>query len=293
MVEIAVSLAVLALLVFSASAQSLSFRSALLCPLVAMASRFRRLCTLRHFGRLSLAGAVTGAAGLYAVHAYINTTQHGASKQTLELMHSPSAEIHNKDIPTRDDMIDRLKRSSIRGATGAVGTVFAAQEAALAAAVAAGTSAAPSNPADEDIYDVLVIGGGSDDETSTARTPHSAAHFLCRYVALTTSPAAYVCVSRVCAVRPAPALRSMPSVVASKWRWWRETISLQVRRRQQCEGEMPCGSACAHCLSFLCAPRPRHQQSQHQAHSWWSEISREGTTGSARTWLDSTSPAPC
>lgn len=137
-----------------------------------MASRFRRVCTLRNFGKLSLAGAATGAAGLYAVHSYINTPQAGASQQTMDMLHSPAAEIHNKDIPTRADMIDRLKRSSMRGATGAVGPVFAAQ---AAAAAAAGELVA----AEDDIYDLLVIGGGSDQRT-THHTQRSALHVLVR-----------------------------------------------------------------------------------------------------------------
>lgn len=125
-----------------------------------MASRFRRLCTLRNFARLSFAGAATGAAGLYAVHAYINTPQAGASKQQqcMEQLHSPAAEIHNKDIPSRADMIDRLKRSSIRSATGAVGPAFAERTAA-----AAGLPALADE--DDGVYDLLVIGGGSDKRT--------------------------------------------------------------------------------------------------------------------------------
>ena len=101
-----------------------------------MASRVRGLFTLRNAMRVSLVGAAASGAGLYAVHRYINTPQHGASKQQREAMHHPAAEIHNKDIPTRAQMIERLRRSATKP---------------LAESAADGQ---------EEIYDVLVIGGG-------------------------------------------------------------------------------------------------------------------------------------
>ena len=102
----------------------------------------RRIFTLRNAAKAVGVGAVATGASLWAVHRYINTPQPGAASQlSRERMLVPAQEIHLKDIPSRDEMIDRLKRSSVRAA--------------------AQTTAPEGAAAEDEIYDVLVIGGGS------------------------------------------------------------------------------------------------------------------------------------
>jgi len=62
------------------------------------------------------------------------------AKQSLDKLHHPMQEIHNKDIPTREEMLTRLKRSSTRSAA---------------------ELSAEGDNGKEEMYDILVIGGGA------------------------------------------------------------------------------------------------------------------------------------
>lgn len=104
-----------------------------------MASRFAGGRLRRVLLRTAAVGAVGGAASLFAVHRYINQPT-GHQKQSYSALHHPAQEIHNRDLPTRDDMVERLTRSSVRRA-GDAPAVLAVGE--------------------EEQYDMLVIGGGA------------------------------------------------------------------------------------------------------------------------------------
>jgi len=110
------------------------------------------------FFRVYLRRAAYGLGGLVAASAlgaytlqrsFASSASAGhASAEASERMRVESKVIRNKDIPSREEMIQRLKKST----TKPQGTTKAATN---------NTADNATNEQDEDVYDILVIGGGA------------------------------------------------------------------------------------------------------------------------------------